>query len=745
VLHVNGDRTDAGHVGDDLVAAPHEQEPWLQPFVDSIPIPVFIKDLSGAYTCVNSAFLTLLQKTREEVVGGSVYDVSARARAEVYLQQDQALLRQGGTQVYDTEVTATDGTVYPVTMHKNTIQNRTGECIGILGTIVDHTDRNRISDQYRRASWSLGERVKELSCINYTTQIIAKHGEDPDAVIREIAELLPPAFQFPAITSAAVSLGASRFATEGFGASPWELSEKILAEGECVGELRVILRCDPATLDPVNDGELNSPFLPEEGPLLKVLAGALGNYHSALRSAQRVEEAIARLERAEAQAGIGHWQYYLFSDDYFISPTFRTLAGFAPDAPPPSLEEMLQRVHPDDREHAKSKVDTALGGVGVFKDRLRLLLPDGTIRWVDVDASIEFDDEGNPRQYFGTIQDVTEDVEHKLAIEASERLLRATFDQAAVGICHVAPDGRFLRVNEGACRILGYEEAAVLRLHVADLAATPDQPDDAENLDAVLRGALRNYTKKTRYRRRDGRLLWARVTVSLLRDQSGAPVHFIYIIEDITREQAAAEREQAMLQKLEKSLHGAISLLARTQEQADPYTAGHQQRVAELAVAIGRRMRLDESELDDLLLGAKIHDIGKINVPAQLLTKPGQITEAEFELIKTHCEAGYDILRRSEMPPTIADIVRHHHERWDGSGYPDGLTGTEISLLSRIVAVADTVEAVTSHRPYRPARGLDEARSVIRGGRGSLFDPQVVDHCLAVLDLGEVPWTRATL
>jgi PAS domain S-box-containing protein/putative nucleotidyltransferase with HDIG domain len=406
---------------------------------------------------------------------------------------------------------------------------------------------------------------------------------------------------------------------------------------------------------------------------------------------------------------------------------------------------MLLRVHPDDRERTVVQVDAALGGLGVFEDRLRLLLPDGTSRWVDVEATVEFDDAGNPLQYFGTIQDVSEDVEHKLAIEARERLFRATFDQAAVGICHVAPDGHFLRVNEGACRILGYDEAEVLKLSVAQIAAAPDQPDEAESLDAVLRGALRNYTKKTRYRRRDGCLIWARVTVSLLRDQAGEPVHFIYIIEDITREQAAAEREQAVLQKLEKSLHGAISLLARTQEQADPYTAGHQQRVAELAVAIGRRMRLAEADLDDLMLGAKIHDIGKINVPAQLLTKPGAITGAEFELIKTHCEAGYDILRKSEMPLTIADIVRHHHERWDGSGYPDGLKGTEISLLCRIVSVADTVEAVTSHRPYRPARGLDVARTVIREGSGTLFDPQVVDHCLAVLDMGEVPWTQATL
>ena len=167
-------------------------------------------------------------------------------------------------------------------------------------------------------------------------------------------------------------------------------------------------------------------------------------------------------------------------------------------------------------------------------------------------------------------------------------------------------------------------------------------------------------------------------------------------------------------------------------EMRDPYTAGHQQRVADLACAIANEMGLSEKQTNGIRTAAMIHDIGKICIPAQILSKPGKLNEIEFSLVKAHPGIGYDILKNIEFPWPIAQMVLQHHERIDGSGYPSGLAGSEILLEARILAVADVVEAMASHRPYRPALGLDKALEEISKNRGVLYDPEVTDACLKV-------------
>lgn len=184
--------------------------------------------------------------------------------------------------------------------------------------------------------------------------------------------------------------------------------------------------------------------------------------------------------------------------------------------------------------------------------------------------------------------------------------------------------------------------------------------------------------------------------------------------------------------RLRRALESTVAAMAATVEARDPYTAGHEQRVAQLSEAIARHMELPESTIEGIRFGALIHDLGKIQVPAELLAKPTKLTAIEFELIKTHPQAGFDILKNIEFPWPVAQIVVQHHERLDGSGYPNHLTGDAIGLEARIVAVADVVEAMGSHRPYRPSRGMDAALAEIERGRGTLFDPAVVDACLTV-------------
>ncbi|MCB7129040.1 MAG: response regulator [Candidatus Brocadiales bacterium] len=208
--------------------------------------------------------------------------------------------------------------------------------------------------------------------------------------------------------------------------------------------------------------------------------------------------------------------------------------------------------------------------------------------------------------------------------------------------------------------------------------------------------------------------------------KDGLSVYF----RDITERRRTEEECKQSLERLRKALGGTIEALAATVETRDPYTAGHQQRVTSLACAMAEEMGLPAEQIDGIRMAATVHDIGKIAVPAEILSKTGKITKTEFEMIKRHSEVGYNILKSIEFPRPIAKIVLQHHERMDGSGYPDALEVGGIFMEARILGVADVVEAMSSYRPYRPALGIDAALEEISKKRGIFYDPDVVDACV---------------
>jgi PAS domain S-box-containing protein len=189
------------------------------------------------------------------------------------------------------------------------------------------------------------------------------------------------------------------------------------------------------------------------------------------------------------------------------------------------------------------------------------------------------------------------------------------------------------------------------------------------------------------------------------------------------------DRKQ-VVERIRKALGATIRAIAVTVETRDPYTAGHQRRVADLARAIATEMNLSVDQIDGIRMAAAIHDLGKISVPSEILSKPTKLTNIEFSLIKTHSQSGYDILKDIDFPWPVARTVLEHHERMNGSGYPNGLTGDNILLESRILSVADVVESIASHRPYRSALGIDAALNEISKNKGILYDPEVSDACL---------------
>jgi putative nucleotidyltransferase with HDIG domain len=214
-------------------------------------------------------------------------------------------------------------------------------------------------------------------------------------------------------------------------------------------------------------------------------------------------------------------------------------------------------------------------------------------------------------------------------------------------------------------------------------------------------------------------------------DDMGATL--VVCIDISERQKAEKELERSMGQ-LAGALEGSIHAIARTVETRDPYTAGHQQRVADLASAIATEMGLSEHKVEGLRMGGVIHDLGKVAIPIGILSKPGKISKIEFDLIKTHSKIGYDILKTIEFPWPIAQMVLQHHERLNGTGYPNGLSGDQILLEARILGVADVVEAMASHRPYRPALGVERALEEISKNRGVLYYPEPVDCCLRLFE-----------
>ena len=189
--------------------------------------------------------------------------------------------------------------------------------------------------------------------------------------------------------------------------------------------------------------------------------------------------------------------------------------------------------------------------------------------------------------------------------------------------------------------------------------------------------------------------------------------------------------------KLKEALDGIIQAMGRTIEFRDPYTAGHQMRVASIAVAIAKEMGIPKDQLEWIHMAGKIHDLGKISVPAEILSKPGKLNENEFAMIKTHPSIGYDIIASIEFPWPIAQVILQHHERINGSGYPQGLSGEDILLEARILCVADVVEAMASHRPYRPALGIEKALNEISENKGVLYDSNVAS-ALSRIDTSEI-------
>jgi len=361
---------------------------------------------------------------------------------------------------------------------------------------------------------------------------------------------------------------------------------------------------------------------------------------------------------------------------------------------------------------------------------------DGTTVWAESKFSIIRDESGKPVSILGEARDITERKQAAKAIEKQREEYRTIYDSARPAIIYLNKEGVVQRINKSGAASYGLKPKDMVGKTAYDFypAAEADEyaaaNNEVMNSGKASLGVIQEYSTPT------GKKRWAQIDRIPFFNENGDITGVITFLQDVSKQKLAEEKLTKSYESLKKTLDDAIDTMAKIVETRDPYTSGHQHKVADLAIAIAREMKLEDTRIDQLRMAAVIHDIGKLYVPFDILSKPGRLTDIEFKLIKTHPQSGYDIVKGMDFPCNVAEAVLQHHERLDGSGYPNQLKGDDTLLEAKILAVADVIEAMAAHRPYRPALGIDKALEEISKNKDSLYDPNVVDACVKLFKSG---------
>lgn len=355
-------------------------------------------------------------------------------------------------------------------------------------------------------------------------------------------------------------------------------------------------------------------------------------------------------------------------------------------------------------------------------------LASGEVRNVEVYSGL-VQVAGRPLLY-SIVHDVTRRHEAEQELRDAEMRFRALVEHSVFGT-YILEDGCFSYTSPSMEAMLGCDPGFLRGKPALAIVAPEDQALVAEHIRRRADGELESVRYQFRGAHAAGRPLILEVHGAVATIKGRRVI--IGVAQDVTEKVSAAERERKYAGEVRAALRGIIDVLGQMVEMRDPFTAGHHRQVALLATAIARELGIAEERLQGLGLAASIFDLGKIAIPADLLSKPGRLSDVERQFMRLHVTAGHELLKNVAFPWPLAEIVLQHHERMDGSGYPRGLCGEAILLEARILGVADTVTAMVSHRPYRPARPVEEALSHIEANAGTLYDKAVVSACLQLV------------
>ncbi|MDD5491445.1 MAG: PAS domain S-box protein [bacterium] len=334
------------------------------------------------------------------------------------------------------------------------------------------------------------------------------------------------------------------------------------------------------------------------------------------------------------------------------------------------------------------------------------------------------------KQVIIMVRDTTAEITTEQSLKESREYLSKVMNAVADPIFVKDRYHKWILLNDAYCKFMGYKREELIGKSDFDFFPK-EQAEVFWARDEIVFNDLTEDSNEEQFTDASGILHIILTKKTLYVDDQGEKF-IVGIIQDITQQKVTEESLLESYRKLQRTLEGTANALATALEKRDPYTAGHEKRVAKLACAIAQEMGLSNDTVAGIKVTAFLHDIGKIVVPAEILSKPSRLNEFEYSIVKTHPEVGYEILKELEFPWPVAQVVLQHHERLNGTGYPKGLSGESIIREARIMAVADVTEAMCSHRPYRPSLGVQKALDELKQHQGTLYDPVVVDACITV-------------
>jgi PAS domain S-box-containing protein len=435
------------------------------------------------------------------------------------------------------------------------------------------------------------------------------------------------------------------------------------------------------------------------------------------------------LARTEGIAHIGSWGWNIAMDTVNWSDELFRIFQRDPREGAPSFAEHPAFYHPDDMARLQQAVKAAVADGTPYKLELRAIRKDGETRVCVARGVAEMALGGRPVRLFGSLQDVTELKRAEEELRKSEENFRLSLDDSPLGVRIVTMEGETLYANQATLKIYGYARIEELKRTPIKERYTPESYAEFKTRkEKRERGEVGPSEYEISIVRKNGEVRHIQVFRKEIWWNGARQFQVIY--QDITDRKRVEMELQETLDSLKKAVSANIQIMVSAVEMRDPYTAGHQIRSANLACVVATEMGLPQDKIDGLRMASSIHDIGKLSIPAEILSKPTKLTDIEFSLIKEHSQSGYEMLKNVESPWPLAQIVYQHHERMNGSGYPRNLKGDEILIEARIMAVADVVEAMASHRPYRSALGIEAALEEIEKNKGILYDNDVAVACL---------------
>ena len=589
----------------------------------------------------------------------------------------------------------------------------------VLQKVQDIVSRQHLVQEKQRAEAALRERVKELTCL-FSVNHEMQTQQSIETLCYYVIQSLIPAMQFPDIAVPVIELNGERFTTKRYSDGlSHGLHAEIRSGEKALGQLSVYYTED-------------KPFqIPEEQDLLNTIGEDLGLW----LERKQAEEALEK-ERNLLRTVIDNLPDTIYAKDtenrYVVCNIAQAHSVAAEITPDDVVGKTDVELYPKELavEYRANDETVIRTGQRLLNKEERGVDLGGNEVWLLSTKVPLRDAAGEIAGLVGISRDITGRRQAEQKVQQLNQYLESIVDNANVWLDVVDKDTNIVLWNKAAEEISGYSRDEVVgRARVWEWLY-PDETYRREVLDAAVIYGRESYVDdETSIRTKDGQTKVISWNERPLLDEGGKLVGSIAIGRDVTAQKRAAD-------KLQRALEVTIQAIGLTTETRDPYTAGHQRRVTLLASAIAREMGLSEEQVESIRVAGLVHDIGKMSVPAEILSKPSKLTEIEFGLIKAHPQVAYDILATIEFPWPIAQIVLQHHERMDGSGYPQGLKGEEIVLEARILAVADVVEAMASHRPYRPALGVEKSLEEICDNKDKLYDSGVVDACVQLFSEG---------